>query len=554
MTDSSNHSIRSQLPLLTVIMLGMFISILNQTLLNVAIPHLITEFNVAATTAQWLMTGYMLVNGILIPISAFLIERFGTRTLFLAAMIFFTGGSVVCGMAPAFSILLVGRLLQAVGAGLLMPLSMTIILTVFPPEIRGKGMGIFGLGIMFAPAIGPTLSGWVMEHYSWRLLFNGIAPLGAIILVLSYFLLKDLGVSNRKAKLDYVGTILSTIGFGATLYGLSEAGGKGWDDGIVISTIVIGLLSIVLFVFQQLNAKQPMLDFRILKYPMFTLTNIITMIMTIGMFGGMFLVPIYLQNLRGFSPLEAGLLMLPGAIAMGALSPISGTLFDKIGPRPLALTGMLITVITTYEFTHLTLQTSYTFIIILYTIRSIGMGLMMMPISTAGLNELPQIKNPHGTALSNTARQIAGSVGISWITTIFANRTTFHVNSWQSSLNTMDPQFQQTLMDKAVTMSQQLGIPVEQAQQTIISSMAGQVQVHSSIAGIQDAFYWTTGITIIAFLLCFFLKDVRKQKVPAASEQEKMKDEQTAKEEPKQIEENSDAIEDETKRLEPVPT
>jgi EmrB/QacA subfamily drug resistance transporter len=551
MTDSSNHSIRSQLPLLTVIMLGMFISILNQTLLNVAIPHLITEFNVAATTAQWLMTGYMLVNGILVPISAFLIERFGTRTLFLAAMLFFTGGSVVCGVAPAFSILLVGRLLQAVGAGLLMPLSMTIILTIFPPEIRGKGMGIFGLGIMFAPAIGPTLSGWIMEHYSWRLLFNGIAPLGAIVLVLSYFMLKDIGTSNRNAKLDYVGTVLSTIGFGFTLYGLSEAGGKGWDDTIVIGTLVIGLLCIMLFVLQQVKSEEPMLDFKILKYPMFTLTNIISMIVTIGMFGGMFLVPIYLQNLRGFSPLEAGLLMLPGAIAMGALSPLSGTLFDKLGPRPLAMTGMLITVITTYEFTQLTLQTSYTFIIILYTIRSIGMGLMMMPISTAGLNELPQKKNPHGTALSNTARQIAGSIGISWITTMFASRTTFHVNSWQNSLNTMDPQFQQSLMDKAVTMSQQLGIPVEQAQQTIISSLAGQVQVQSAVAGIQDAFYWTTGITIIAFLLCFFLKDVRKQNVPPSKKQEKIEVETTT-EAKKETEEKQ--TEKETKQLEPVTT
>jgi DHA2 family multidrug resistance protein len=510
MTDQSN-SIRSQIPLLAVIMLGMFISVLNQTLLNVAIPHLITEFNVTATDAEWLLTGYMLVNGILIPLSAFLIERFGIRNLFIAAMIFFTGGSFVCGLAPTFSILLIGRLLQAVGAGLLMPLSMTIILSIFPPENRGKGMGIFGLGIMFAPAIGPTLSGWVLEHYSWRLLFDGIAPLGLLVLILSLFQLKDLGGTNKNLKLDYVGTILSTIGFGSALYGLSEAGSKGWDDSIVIITLSVGIVCILLFVIQQLNSKRPMLDFRILKYPIFTLSNIMSMIVTIGMFGGMFLVPIYLQNLRGFSPLESGLLMLPGAILMGALSPISGILFDKVGPRPLAIIGMIITLITTYEFTNLTLATSYTFIVVLYMVRMVGMGLLMMPIQTAGINELPQEKNAHGTALTNTARQIAGSIGISLITTIFTNRTTFHMGLLQNSTNTMDPQFQQSYMDQAIQMSQQLGISIEQAQSTIASSLYGQISLQSSMAGIQDAFYWTTGITVLAFILSFFLKDVRKK-------------------------------------------
>jgi DHA2 family multidrug resistance protein len=539
MTEASNQPIRSHAPLLAVIMLGMFISVLNQTLLNVAIPHLITEFNVTPTDAEWLLTGYMLVNGILIPLSAFLIERFGIRNLFIAAMIFFTGGSFVCGLAPTFSMLLIGRLLQAVGAGILMPLSMTIILSIFPPENRGKGMGIFGLGIMFAPAIGPTLSGWVLEHYSWRLLFDGIAPLGLVILIISFFLLKDLGGTNKDHKLDYLGTILSTIGFGAALYGLSEAGSKGWDDTVVVTTLIVGVICIILFVIQQLNTARPMLDFRILKYPVFTLSNVINMITTIGMFGGMFLVPIYLQNLRGFTPLESGLLMLPGAILMGILSPISGILFDKIGPRPLAIVGMLITLVTTYEFTNLTLATSYTFIVVLYMVRMVGMGLLMMPIQTAGMNELPQEKNAHGTALSNTARQIAGSIGISFITTIFTDRTSFHMNLFRSSADTMNPQFQQSLMDQTVHLSQQLGIPIEQAQSTIASSLYGQVGLQSSIAGIQDAFYWTTGITVVAFILSFFLTDVRKKRKPSVTKITKT----TTIEKPK-----------ETKTLEPVTT
>ncbi len=511
MTEQAQASFRAQIPMLVIIMLGMFLSVLNQTLLNVAIPHLITEFNVTATDAEWLLTGYLLVNGILIPLSAYLIERFGMRTLFIVAMAFFTGGSIICGIAPAFSILLIGRILQACGAGILMPLGMVTILALFPPEKRGRGMGIFGLGIMFAPAIGPTLSGWILEHYGWRLLFNGIAPLGFIVLVLSLFLLKNIQQINRERKLDVLGTILSTIGFGALLYGLSEAGSKGWDDEIVVITLIAGFLSIILFVLQQLRSEQPMLDFRIFRYGIFTLSSIISMIITVGMFGGLFLVPIYLQTLRGYTPLESGLLLLPGAIIAGILQPVSGIVFDKVGPRPLAIIGMLITLITTYEFTNLTLGTSYLFIMVLYSVRMIGIGILMMPITTAGINQLPNKKNAHGTALSNTSRQISGSIGISLITTIFTNRTTFHMGLLRDSVNTMDPQFQQAFFNRALHISQSTGIPIEQAKAVLTNILYGQMNLQSAVSGIQDAFYWTTGVTVVGLILSLFLRDVRKK-------------------------------------------
>lgn len=186
------NKVKSPMSLLIVLMAGLFLAILNQTLLNVAMPHLMTEFGVSATTIQWLTTGYMLVNGVLIPLSAFLITRFGQRSLFLVAMICFTLGTLVCGMAPNFSTMLIGRLIQAVGGGILQPLVMTTILFIFPPESRGKGMGIFGLAMMFAPAVGPTLSGWIIEHYTWRIMFYGLVPIGALVIILALFLFKNM--------------------------------------------------------------------------------------------------------------------------------------------------------------------------------------------------------------------------------------------------------------------------------------------------------------------------------------------------------------------------
>lgn len=191
---------KGNMSLLIILMGGLFLAILNQTLLNVAMPHLMTEFNVSATTIQWLTTGYMLVNGVLIPLSAFLIMRFGGRSLFLTAMLLFTAGTLICGIAPNFSTMLTGRLIQAVGGGILQPLVMITIFFIFPPESRGKGMGIFGLAMMFAPAVGPTLSGWVIENYSWRIMFYGLVPVGVIVIIFGFFLFKNMTEPKKKSN------------------------------------------------------------------------------------------------------------------------------------------------------------------------------------------------------------------------------------------------------------------------------------------------------------------------------------------------------------------
>ncbi|QHM12416.1 Multidrug export protein EmrB [Bacillus subtilis] len=239
MATGKEKNAKNPMSLLIVLMAGLFLAILNQTLLNVAMPHLMTEFGVSATTIQWLTTGYMLVNGVLIPLSAFLITRFGQRSLFLVAMFCFTLGTLVCGIAPNFSTMLIGRLIQAVGGGILQPLVMTTILLIFPPESRGKGMGIFGLAMMFAPAVGPTLSGWIIEHYTWRIMFYGLVPIGAIVIIVAFFIFKNM-VEPQKIKLDTLGAILSIVGFASLLYGVSEAGSDGWTDPIVLSTVIIG--------------------------------------------------------------------------------------------------------------------------------------------------------------------------------------------------------------------------------------------------------------------------------------------------------------------------
>ncbi|WP_409299979.1 DHA2 family efflux MFS transporter permease subunit [Peribacillus sp. SCS-155] len=509
--ELDDGGVRQHLPLLGVLMLGLFVVILNQTLLSVAMPHMMTDFNVAATTIQWLSTGFMLVNGALIPLSAFLIERFGTRILFIIAMILFTIGAFICGIAPNFSIMLTGRLVQAAGGGILQPLVMTIIMFIFPPHMRGKGMGIFGLAMMFAPAIGPTLSGWIIEHFTWRVMFYGMVPVGLIVVLIAVLTLKN--VSEPKyVRLDVLGAFLSLLGVASLLYGVSEAGTESWSDPIVILTMVIGLVSIAAFVIQQLKSEKPLLDFRVFKYDMFSLSNVISAIITVAMFTGLFLLPIYLQNFRGFTPLEAGLLMLPGALIMAVMSPISGIIFDRVGPRPLAIVGLTITIITTYEFTKLTPGTGYNTLLAIYMVRSFGMSLLMMTIMTAGMNQLPQHFNSHGTAMSNTIRQVAGAIGTSLVTTIYSNRTSLHAANLGNQMSTADPNFTQSFQHLVQSIMASMHQTAEQAQQTAISILQGQILLQSNVLGMNDAFYWATGFAVVGLILSLFLRDVRKDK------------------------------------------
>ncbi|MBI5975100.1 DHA2 family efflux MFS transporter permease subunit [Staphylococcus canis] len=482
--------------ILLAMVFGMFISILNQTLLNTALPKINTDFNISASTGQWLMTGFMLVNGILIPISAFLFNKYSYRHLFLFAMIIFTIGSLICGFAWNFPVMMTGRVFQAIGAGILMPLGTNVFMTIFPPEKRGMAMGILGIAMILAPAIGPTLSGYIVENYDWHTMFVGMFFVGLFSLVLSYVWF-GIYQKTTNPKADIPGIIFSTIGFGALLYGFSEAGNKGWTSTEIIIMFIIGVIFTTAFVIREMMMKVPMLNFEVLKYSGYTLTAIINMIVTMSLFGGMILLPLYLQNLRGFSALDSGLLLLPGALIMGVMGPIAGKLLDTIGIKPLAIVGLAITTYGTWELTKLTMDTPYSSILMIYIIRSFGMSFIMMPIITAGMNALPSRLISHGNALVNTMRQLAGSIGTAILVTVMTQQTDSHLATFQQDLDRTQP----FLKDQLQMMAQQMG-GESQAMSTIIKYM----NVLASVDGVNSAFWVATALSGLALLMSFFLK------------------------------------------------
>ncbi|HCW8774495.1 TPA: DHA2 family efflux MFS transporter permease subunit [Staphylococcus aureus] len=491
--------------ILAALLFGMFIAILNQTLLNVALPKINTEFNISASTGQWLMTGFMLVNGILIPITAYLFNKYSYRKLFLVALVLFTIGSLICAISMNFPIMMVGRVLQAIGAGVLMPLGSIVIITIYPPEKRGAAMGTMGIAMILAPAIGPTLSGYIVQNYHWNVMFYGMFIIGIIAILVGFVWFK-LYQYTTNPKADIPGVIFSTIGFGALLYGFSEAGNKGWGSVEIETMFAIGIIFIILFVIRELRMKSPMLNLEVLKFPTFTLTTIINMVVMLSLYGGMILLPIYLQNLRGFSALDSGLLLLPGSLIMGLLGPFAGKLLDTIGLKPLAIFGIAVMTYATWELTKLNMDTPYMTIMGIYVLRSFGMAFIMMPMVTAAINALPGRLASHGNAFLNTMRQLAGSIGTAILVTVMTTQTTQHLSAFGEELDKTNP----VVQDHMRELASQYG-----GQEGAMKVLLQFVNKLATVEGINDAFIVATIFSIIALILCLFLQSNKKAKATA---------------------------------------
>lgn len=451
-------------PIVAALIIGAFVSILNETLLNIAFPDLMTEFNITTSTVQWLSTAYMLVVGILVPITALLQQWFSTRQMFIGAMALFLVGTVVCGVAPEFGVLLTGRVIQALGTGLMLPVLMNTILVIFPPENRGAAMGMIGLVIMTAPAIGPTLSGLIIQSLDWRWLFFLIVPLAAFSIVFAAFYLKNV-TEPTKPKVDVLSILLSTIGFGGIVYGFSSAGNGTWSDPEVVWSIVAGGVGLLLFVWRQLVMKTPMLDLRTFRYPMFALVTVLMLVLMMSMFSTMIMLPLFLQNVLGLTALAAGLVLMPGGLVNGIMAPVSGKLFDKFGPKVLVIPGLALLVLSIFLFSQIDADWSRGYVILVHIIMMIGISLVMMPAQTTALNQLPQKLHPHGTAILNTLQQVAGAIGTALFISIMSSGAKNHV------IETGDPN-----------------------------------PITSMVAGLHDAFMVGMYLAICAFVLGIFVK------------------------------------------------
>lgn len=477
-TADKKMSSFSKTMMIIVLLIGTFCTVLNQTLLSTALPKLMSTFDISTATVQWLTTGFLMVNGIMIPLSAFLAMTINTKWLYIGAMTIFLGGIILCYTAPTFGILLTGRLVQALGVGIAMPLLQTIMLTIFPAQSRGAALGLVGIVIGVAPAIGPTLSGWIIDKYQWRDLFGMIIPIMAIVIILALFFMKPV-LDTRKQNIDWLSLVLSTVGFGGLLFGFSSAGNDGWTSTKVLASLIIGAIVTILFVWRQLVIEKPFLELRVFQTGEFTLSALLSSIVMIAMLGVEMVLPLYLQIAHGMSALDSGLTLLSGAVVMALMSPVTGKTFDALGGKRLAITGMVILTLATAPFLWLTLDTPTIYIVFLYAVRMFGISMVMMPVTTSGMNALPNSLIADGTASNNTLRQIASSIGSAIMITLLTNVT-----------NNSEPA--KHLLKAA---------PLSYKQQYL----------HASLDGYHAAFAFSLIFAIIGVVLTFFLKDQKKQ-------------------------------------------
>lgn len=393
-----------------VMMLGAFIALLNQTLLTTALPGIMTSFNLSLDSAQWLTTIFMLVNGIMIPISAYYTTRFSSKSLYLTAIGLFILGTLLCLVAPYFWLLLLGRAVQAIGAGILIPLIQVVLLVAFPLEERGAAMGIFGLVTGFSPAIGPTLSGWILSYYSWQAIFVIVLVAMLINIVISIAVVKNV-TTTGPADLDLLSVLLSTFAFGGLLYGFSKASRMGFTNPTIVLLLIASFVALTVYFKRQKQLPTPMLNTSGLRVKAFVQACLIIMVMFMIFNASMTLMPIYIQNIRGLTALQSGLLLLPGGLLMGILAPITGRLFDKIGGKPFAVLGMLLIVVSSLFLSRLDAQSTSLTISFLFSMLMTGNALILTPLTTSAMNALPLSLIPHGSAMNSATRQLFAAIG-----------------------------------------------------------------------------------------------------------------------------------------------
>ncbi|KFI94136.1 putative MFS-type transporter [Bifidobacterium saguini DSM 23967] len=405
-----------------VMMVGSFTAILNQTLMTSALPYLMREFNLPSNTVQWLSTGFMLTNGIMIPITAFLIQRFTTRQLFFYAIGMFLFGTLVCTFAPGFWVLLLGRILQATGAGILMPLLQTVLFITFPPDKRGTAMGWFGLVIAFAPALGPTLSGLIIDFLPWRFLFVPLIVIAVTVLAIAIPTVKNV-TRQTNPTIDMLSVVLSTLGFGGLLLGFSMAGQSGWLSPDTLGSLIVGTVSLCVFIHRQLHLERPMLDFRVFARPMFALSMLVIVLVFVTFIATMNILPMFIQDSLGMTALQSGLLLMGGGVAEGVFNPVAGRLFDRVGIRRIAPPAIAVVAMSTFALSRMTASTPAWYPALFFTIMMTGVAFCLMPLTTTALNQLAGPMLPHGTAMNNTLRQTCAAIGIAINFTIMTMNT-----------------------------------------------------------------------------------------------------------------------------------
>jgi EmrB/QacA subfamily drug resistance transporter len=491
---------------LIVIALSAFMVILDTTIVNVALPRIIQVFQSNVSTGQLVLAGYMLALAVVVPASGYLSDRFGAKRTYLMTIVLFTLGSALCGLAPSMEGLIVFRVIQGLGGGMLMPLGMSILFQVAPPSQRGTMMGIFGLPLLIAPMVGPTLGGYLVEYVDWRPIFTLNVPVGVLAAIAAWFILRETP-TREGTRFDWAGFILSATSFSTAMLALE------WDAPHVMILLLIAATTFPCWIVVELAQEQPLLDLTILRHRTYAVAMMVNFVATTAMFSSMFLLPLFLQNVRGLGAMEAGLLLLPQALAAAIMMQISGRLLDRFGPKLVVIPGLLILAFATWRLSGLDLNTSDTTIRTTLFIRGLAMGMVMMPVTATSMDAIPRHLIPRATALQNVLRQLFAAFGTGMFATILTFREQLHQSSLLQDVTPMNVAAVRILTATQTTMLER-GLSEAAAYASGLNVLMTRVTQTAKVQSFDDCFFIATMIALAGLLPALLLK--REHKPPAA--------------------------------------
>jgi DHA2 family multidrug resistance protein len=501
-------------------MIGTFMAVLDATIVNVGLPKIMASFGVGLDKIEWVITAYMLAMAVALPTSGWLADKFGYKRLYFLGLLLFTLGSALCGRSSDENMLIVSRIIQGFGAGTIQPLGMAIITREFPPHQRGIALGFWGISAAASVSFGPLIGGFLIDRFSWPLIFDVNIPIGLLAMLFTIIIQSE--YKNRKTrKFDIAGFISVTIFLPLTLYTLSQGNTAtnpaGWHAPYILACAAISLIAMAVFITAELTVKEPLLDLRLLMNHNFGIANIILVIFSLGMFGSTFLLPIYLQNSLGFTALQAGAVFLPVGIIQGITAPISGRISDKISPKIPMIIGILLFAFSFWLNSRLSWLTELRYIMLTLYLRGLAMGLLFTALSTVSLSEIPREKMAQASAITNSIRQLGGSLGVALLATLLTSRVSYHAQMYGGSLRPGTEIYQETLNKVKFHLQYEAGTSVSNSTRIGQGMILSNVNKQAYIQGINDDFLLAGIITLLGGIPVIFLhtKKLRTQNLPA---------------------------------------
>lgn len=490
--------------------IGAFASVFNSTSTNIALPKLMAAFSVGATDAQWIITGYNLTFGVLQPVSGYLCDRFGAKRVYLINLVIFIIGSALCGTAWSNESMIVFRIIQALGGSLIVPSSMYIVFSVFLPQERNIALGIWGLSLSLAPAIGPTLGGYLVDYWGWPYIYFINLPLGIIGFITAAFILKETKTLS-KMKFDFLGFICSSVGLFCLLWALSKGVDDGWDAPYIIALFYMAFAMLTLFVFIEMTVEDPLLDLSLFRDKNFVFGNIVISMVQFLLMGSVYLVSLFLQSMMGYTAMEAGVILLPSAAASLIMSPIAGKLAGGFGEKPIVIAGFALSICWTSQLINISADTDVLLIMFMQALRGASVGLASMTATVLSMKNIAAHKIGRANAMINTTRQVSSSFAVTVMATVMQQRQVFHQEHIAEHVNYAAPAFHK-LLAQEIQQFIHSSVGVELSRRKSMAFLYSVAQKQSVYFSYDDAFFVLEMFAIIGFIAALLIQSRKKTK------------------------------------------